>query len=202
MFQMIAPSDSGTHEATFANTNEGEALAANVAKHLATWVMMRLYMYHGVEIDDCASFLNSTFDKTASTIAQKFGDFDETGTIRLQEGALTQDQMDDDIAAEMATESWIDMSVLNSEGPEVTRGGRTNGILYDHDETKSLGSLDTKGIEDHIHGDVSDAFAQRNGGIGGIAGLRNRNLARPERRAASAGNEGSSGPSQQEERAE
>ena len=52
VFQMITPSDIGTHEATFANTSEREALASNIAKHLATWVMMRLYMYHGVEIDD------------------------------------------------------------------------------------------------------------------------------------------------------
>ena len=107
--------------------------------------------------------------------------------------------MDDDIAAEMAAKSWIDMSVLNSEGPDVTRGGRINGILYNHDEAKSLGSLDSKGIEDHIHGEVSEDFAQRNGGI---AGLRNRNSAQPEEAAASAKNRGSSGPSQQGGRGE
>ena len=79
-------------------------------------------MYHGVEIDDCTSFLNYTFEKTSATIAQKFGDFDDDGTIRLQEGALTQDQMDDDIVAEMAAETWIDMNVLNSAGPKVAHG--------------------------------------------------------------------------------
>jgi hypothetical protein len=195
VFQMIAPSDIGTHEATFANTSEREALASNVAKHLATWVMMRLYMYHGVEIDDCASFLNYTFEKTSATIAQKFGDFDDDGTIRLQEGALTQDQMDDDIAAEMAAETWIDMNVLNSAGPEVARGDRTNGILFDHDATKSLGSMDTKGLEDHLHGEVSEEFFQRNGGI---AGLQDRNSEKPRATDDSAETGGSSSPGQQE----
>jgi len=195
VFQMIAPSDIGTHEATFANTSEREALASNVAKHLATWVMMRLYMHHGVEIDDCAGFLNYTFEKTSATIAQKFGDFDDNGMIRLQEGALTQDQMDDDIAAEMAAETWIDMNVLNMAGPEVARGDRTNGILFDHDESKSLGSMDTKGLEEHLHGEVSEEFSQRNGGI---AGLRDRNSEKPGTTDDSAETGGSSSPGQQE----
>jgi hypothetical protein len=195
VFQMIAPSDIGTHEATFANTSEREALASNVAKHLATWVMMRLYMHHGVEIDDCAGFLNYTFEKTSATIAQKFGDFDDNGMIRLQEGALTQDQMDDDIAAEMAAETWIDMNVLNMAGPEVARGDRTNGILFDHDESKSLGSMDTKGLEEHLQGEVSEEFAQRNGGI---AGLRDRTSEKPRTTDDSAETGGSSSPGQQE----
>ena len=103
--------------------------------------------------------------------------------------------MDDDIAAEMAAESWIDMSVLNSAGPDVSRGDRTNGILFDHDETKSLGSMDTKGLEDHLHGEVSEEFAQRNGGI---AGLRDRILEQTGAAEASAEKGGSSSPSQQE----
>ena len=79
-------------------------------------------------------------------VVQKFGDFDEAGTIRLQEGALTRNQMDDDIAAK----SWIDVSVLNLADPDVNCGEQTNGILYDHDDTKSLGLLDTKGVEEHV----------------------------------------------------
>merc|ERR1712194_348443 len=103
--------------------------------------------------------------------------------------------MDDDIAAEMAAETWIDMNVLNSAGLKVARGDRTNGILYDHDETKSLGSMDTKGLEDHLHGEVSEEFAQRNGVI---AGLRDRNSEKPGATYDSAETGGSSSPGQQE----
>ena len=128
-------------------------------------------------------------------IAQQFGDFDDNGMIRLQEGALTQDQMDNGIAAEMAAETWIDMNVLNMAGPEVACWDRTNGILFDHDETKSLGLMDTKGLEEHLHGEVSEEFAQRNGGI---AGLRDRNSEKPGTTDDSAETGGSSGPGQQE----
>lgn len=103
--------------------------------------------------------------------------------------------MDDDIAAEMAAETWIDMNVLNMAGPEVARGDRTNGILFDHDESKSLGSMDTKGLEEHLQGEVSEEFAQRNGGI---AGLRDRTSEKPRTTDDSAETEGSSSPGQQE----
>jgi hypothetical protein len=103
--------------------------------------------------------------------------------------------MDDNIVTEMAAKTWIDINVLNMAGPEVARGDRTNGILFDHDETKSLGSMDTKGLEEHLHGEVSEEFAQRNGGI---AGLRDRNSEKPGATDDSAETGGSSGPGQQE----
>ena len=102
--------------------------------------------------------------------------------------------MDDDIA-EMAAETWIDMNVLNMAGPEVARGDRTNGILFDHDESKSLGSMDTKGLEEHLQGEVSEEFAQRNGGI---AGLRDRTSEKTRTTDDRAETEGPSSPGQQE----
>ena len=60
---------------------------------------------------------------------------------------------------------------------------------------KSLGSLDTKGVEEHVQGEVSDDFVKRNGGI---AGLRSRNRAPAETTAETDANEGSSSPGQEE----
>ena len=55
--------------------------------------------------------------------------------------------------------------------------------------------MDTKGLEDHLHGEVSEEFAQRNGGI---AGLMERKLAQTGAAEAQAEKGGSSSPSQQE----
>ena len=62
VFQMVAPAGAGAHEATFANTSTRERLAANVALHPATWVMMRLHCVHGVEANDIENFLAATFE--------------------------------------------------------------------------------------------------------------------------------------------
>ena len=86
----------------------------------------------------------------------------------MSEGALAKDDMEDDILTEMKQEDWIDMSVINGKEAEMTRGGRTNGILFDHDDDKTLGSLNTRGVEELDIGEVSEDFARRNPGIRGI----------------------------------
>ena len=60
------------------------------------------------------------------------------------------------------------MSVINRKEAEVTRGERANGILFDHDDEKTLGSLSTKGVGELGINGVSDEFAIRNAGILGL----------------------------------
>lgn len=174
VFQMVAPSGLGSYEATFANTSARERLAANVALHPATWVMMRMFDHHGVDPDDIGDFLAATFNKKDAIIAKTFGDYNTSGMIRLNEGALTTAEMEDDLLAEMRGETWIDMSVINGKEAEVTRGDRTNGILFDHDDDKTHGSLGTKEVGELGTEGVSDAFASRNAGL---SGLRTRRAA-------------------------
>ena len=60
------------------------------------------------------------------------------------------------------------MLVINGKEAEVTRGERTNGILFDHDDKKTLGLLSTKGVGELGTNRVSDEFATRNAGILGL----------------------------------
>ena len=136
--------------------------------------MMRLFDHHGVEPDDIGDFLAATFDTKDALIAKTFGDYNTSGMIRLNDGALTEAEMEDDLLAEMKGETWIDMSVINGKEAEVTRGDRTNGILFDHDDDKTLGSLGTKEVGELGTEGVSDAFASRNAGL---SGLRTRRAA-------------------------
>ena len=41
-------------------------------------------------------------------------------------------------------------------------------ILFDHDEEKTLGSMNTQAVEDFDRGELPDAFAARNVGLAGI----------------------------------
>ena len=65
------------------------------------------------------------------------------------------------------------MSVVNGKEAEITRGSRTNGILFDHDDDKTFGSLNTKGAEELGLGEVSKEFASRNRGLRGIRARAN-----------------------------
>ena len=76
-------------------------MAANVALHPATWVMMRLFVHHGVDPDEIANFLAVTFESKDTAIAKTYGDFNTEGTISLSEGALTNEELDKDLIAEM-----------------------------------------------------------------------------------------------------
>ena len=165
---MVSPSRSGIYEATFVSTSEQEKLAANVALHPAMWVMMRLFVHHRVDPDEIANFLAVTFESKDAVIAKTYGDFNTEGTISLSEGVLTKEELEDDLLAEMQGEDWIDMSVINGKEAEVTRGERANGILFDHDDKKTLSLLSTKGVGELVTNGVSDEFATRNAGILGL----------------------------------
>ena len=65
------------------------------------------------------------------------------------------------------------MSVINRKEAEVTRGERANGILFDHDDEKTLGLLSTKGVGELGTNGVSNEFVTKNVGI---LGLRARML--------------------------
>ena len=58
------------------------------------------------------------------------------------------------------------MSVINRTEAKIKRGERANGILFDHDDDKTLGSLNTQKVMG-TEG-VSKGFASRNGGLEGI----------------------------------
>ena len=87
---MVAPTGGGSFEATFANTSDREMLAANVALHPATWVMMRLFEHYGVDPEEIGDFLGLVFDRRDSVIARTYGDYDATGKIHLEEGAISK----------------------------------------------------------------------------------------------------------------
>ena len=75
VFQMVSPSGSCTYEATFANTSERERLAANVALHHVTWVMMRLFDHHEVDSDEITNFLAVTFESKDAVISKTYREF-------------------------------------------------------------------------------------------------------------------------------
>ena len=70
VFQMVAPTGTGSFEATFANTSERETLATNAALRIATWVIMRLFAHYGVDLEEIGDFFAATFNSRDVTTSK------------------------------------------------------------------------------------------------------------------------------------
>ena len=72
------------------------------------------------------------------------------------------------------------MGVINGAEAEVNQGDRANGILFDHDDDKTIGYLSTKGVDELGCEKVSDEFTKRNKRSAGLDGLKDRSRAGKE----------------------
>ena len=149
VFHAVVPTCSGCHEGVFPNTALLESEATKMAHHVAAFCMYQLLFKYEAEAADIERFINQCFTTEATTVALQYSDYDQkTGVVSISPecGALAGE--DDDLA-ELRKETWIDMSILELDNAEVTKGVKQAGILFNHDDATSYGSMDTNAY--HLH---------------------------------------------------
>ena len=141
LFHLLAWGAGHTCEGFYPEHADRERLAS---QHTAGMVMFELGERYGIAIDDILTFLHQCFDKTSYHQATSLAFRDDNGLVAIQQDVS---HFDDDELEELRSQEWIDMSVLDADGPApaIDHG---SGLIYDLDEATDFGSVATNLTED------------------------------------------------------
>ena len=137
VFHAVVPTTGGCHEGVFPNLVLKETEATKVATHVAAFCMYQLLFKYEAKADAIEKFINQCFTREATTVAMQYSHYDEiAGVISISPECGDLADIDDDLA-ELCNENWIDLSILEIDDPEVTKGANQAGILFNNETATS-----------------------------------------------------------------
>jgi hypothetical protein len=150
----VSLNDEGNVVIYFQNTPAHEDGVTKLAVHAASALFYYLIIHYKADQESVTRFIKMAFMKDHAKAAIEHSRYDpDTGTVSIAKEAQSFLAEEDDLQ-EVLDAGFIDLSILQTDEPEVERAQMLAGVLFDHDENTDMGSMNTRQFARHNGMDV------------------------------------------------